>query len=329
MRTVDWHHDHIVIVDQTLLPHRLEMIALRTVDGVIDALQRLAVRGAPAIGVTGALAVAMAARIAGTDEQLRTDAARVRAARPTAVNLAWAVDRVMALAPHGAQRMLDEAVAMLDEDIATNRALSHHGADWIERRVVARSADGYVLHTHCNAGGLACVEWGTALGVVRALHERGRVTEVFVDETRPLLQGARLTAWELQQTGIPYRVVADGAAASIVARGLIDVAVVGADRITANGDVVNKIGTYPLALACARAGVPLMVAAPESTRDPRTATGGDVHIEERAEHEVLFAAGVRVAPDGAHAANPAFDVTPSDLVTVTVTETGAHEGTPR
>jgi S-methyl-5-thioribose-1-phosphate isomerase len=329
MRTVDWHQDHIVIVDQTLLPHRVEMIPLRTVDSVIDALQRLAVRGAPAIGVTGALAVAMAARTAGDAEQLGIDAARLRAARPTAVNLAWAVDRVMALAEHGAPRMLDAAVAMLDEDIATNRTLSHHGADWIERHVAPRSAGGYVLHTHCNAGGLACVEWGTALGVVRALHERGRVAEVFVDETRPLLQGARLTAWELQQMGIPYRIVADGAAASIVARGLVDAAVVGADRITANGDVVNKVGTYSLALACARAGVPLMVAAPESTRDPSTATGADVHIEERAEHEVLFAGGTRVAPEGAHAANPAFDVTPADLVTVTVTESGAHHGPPR
>jgi methylthioribose-1-phosphate isomerase len=174
--------------------------------------------------------------------------------------------------------------------------------------------------THCNAGGLACVEWGTALGVVRALHEAGEVVEVFADETRPLLQGARLTAWELGRMGVPHRVVADGAGPSVVARGLVDFVIVGADRVAANGDVVNKVGTYPLALAAARADVPFVVAAPESTVDLLTATGADVHIEERDPDEVLSWQGVRVAAEGAGALNLAFDVTPFDLVTALVTE---------
>jgi methylthioribose-1-phosphate isomerase len=325
MRTVDWHGDHIVIIDQTALPHRVEMLSLRTVDEVIDALQRLAVRGAPAIGVTGALAVAMSALGApGDATRLHADAARIRAARPTAVNLAWAVDRVLAYEPHGVAAMVAEAVSMLDEDIATNRRLSVHGADWVQRHVEPR-AGGYVLHTHCNAGGLACVQWGTALGVVRELHERGAVSCVIADETRPLLQGARLTAWELQEMGVRTEVIADGAAASVIARGLVDVVIVGADRVTANGDVVNKIGTYPLALACARAGVPFMVAAPESTRDLATPDGASVHIEQRDADEVHLIAGRRITPDGAGALNPAFDVTPHDLVTVLVTESGAVE----
>jgi S-methyl-5-thioribose-1-phosphate isomerase len=324
MRTVDWDDDHIVIVDQTALPGRLAMLHLRTVDDVVVAIQRLAVRGAPAIGVTGALGVALAARqAAGDADRLASDAARLRAARPTAVNLPWAVDRVMRRAGDGVEQMVAEAVAMIDEDIATNRALSVHGADWIERHV-PRPATGYRLHTHCNAGGLACVEWGTALGVVRALHERGAVAEVLADETRPLLQGARLTAWELREMGVPHRVLADAAGPSTIARGLVDAVVVGADRIAANGDVVNKIGTYALALACARADVPFVVAAPESTRDVATPSGADVTIEERDADEVLSFGGVRVAPSQSGALNPAFDVTPAELVTVIVTETGAH-----
>jgi methylthioribose-1-phosphate isomerase len=327
VRTVDWSDDHIVAIDQTLLPGELRLVHLRTVDEVIDAIKRLVVRGAPAIGVTGGLGVALAARLAGTGtpggetgtggaEAVRADAARIRAARPTAVNLAWAVDRVLARLPDGTEALVAEAVGLLNADIEANRALAARGADLVQS--FTRGPLG--IHTHCNAGGLACVEWGTALGIVRALHERGAVREVFADETRPLLQGARLTAFELGELGIPYRVVVDSAGSSLIARGMVDVVIVGADRIAANGDVANKIGTYPLALAAARAGVPFVVAAPESTVDLATPNGQAITIEERDPEEVLGWGGIRTTPAGAAAYNPAFDVTPRDLVTAIVTE---------
>jgi len=316
VRSVDWKGDHVVIIDQTLLPAELRVVELRTVDDVINAIRRLAVRGAPAIGVAGGLAVALAALGSGDDAAVRSDAARIRAARPTAVNLMWAVDRVLARLPEGRRAVVDEAVGLVEADIATNHALAQRGADWVESVLAGPLA----VQTHCNAGGLACVEWGTALGIVRALHERGGVREVFVDETRPLLQGSRLTAFELAEMGVPYRVVVDGAGPSVIARGMADLVIVGADRIAANGDVANKIGTYPLALAAARAGVPFVVAAPESTVDLETPGGGDIAIEERDASEVVAFAGSRTAPVGARAYNPAFDVTPRDLVTAIVTE---------
>jgi methylthioribose-1-phosphate isomerase len=309
---VDWVGDRPVIIDQTLLPHELRMISLETVDEVIDAIQRLAVRGAPALGVAGALGVALACRLGGDEADVRAGAARIRAARPTAVNLAWAVDRVLARLPDGPDAAVAEAVGLLEADAAINRALSERGADWIQARVAGPMA----VQTHCNAGALACVEWGTALGVVRSLHLRRGVREVFADETRPLLQGARLTAYELGEMGVPYRIVVDGAGASMVTRRLVDVVIVGADRIAANGDVANKIGTLPLALAAARVGVPFVVAAPESTIDPATPSGDAIRIEERDGAEVLGAS----APAGARAYNPAFDVTPADLVTAIVTQ---------
>jgi methylthioribose-1-phosphate isomerase len=340
VRTIDWAGDHVVAVDQTMLPGSFEVVALRTVDALVDAIKRLVIRGAPAIGVAGGLGVALAAVNAGRDGgdatvragtvpagtvsagtmwagAVRADAARLRAARPTAVNLAWGVDRVLALVDRGTAAMVAEAVAMIAEDIATNERLANRGADLVLELVGDRPV---TVHTHCNAGGLACVEWGTALGVVRALHERGRLRSVIADETRPLLQGARLTAFELQQMGAPYQVVVDGAGPSIIARGLVDVVIVGADRVAANGDAANKIGTYPLALAANRAGVPFLVAAPESTIDLATATGDDIPIELRDPAEVLGWHGVVTTPAGADALNPAFDVTPADLVTALVTE---------
>jgi len=333
-RTVDWSADRLVVIDQTLLPDHLALVELRTIDDVIDALQRLVVRGAPAIGVTGALGVALATVIARRDghdgDWVRAQAARLRAARPTAVNLAWGVDRVLARlatidddpadpSPPGAEAAISFAVAMLDADVVTNRAMARLGADHV-RSIVPDPARVRVL-THCNAGGLACVEWGTALGIVRALHDDGHLHQVFADETRPLLQGARLTAWELARMGVDHRVVVDGAAASVIARGMVDVVIVGADRVAANGDVANKIGTYPLALAAARAGIPFVVAAPESTLDARTATGDDIDIETRDDDEVLVWRGQRIAPVESRALNLAFDVTPFDLVTALVTET--------
>jgi S-methyl-5-thioribose-1-phosphate isomerase len=324
-RTIDWAGDHLVAIDQTLLPHELVLVPLRSIDGVIDALQRLVVRGAPAIGVTGGLGVALAAVIARRDgrdaDWVRAEAARVRAARPTAVNLSWGVDRVLGrfeVEPSDVEGVVAFAVAMLDEDVAINRALSRRGAAHV--RSLVTDADQVRVLTHCNAGGLACVEWGTALGIVRALHEEGHLREVFADETRPLLQGARLTAWELTRMGILHHVVVDGAGASVVARGLADVVIVGADRVAANGDTANKIGTYPLALAAARAGIPFVVAAPESTVDALTASGAEIDIESRDPDEVLNWRGHRLAPVGSSALNPAFDITPFDLVTALVTE---------
>jgi len=320
MRTLEWRGDHVVLIDQTRLPDETVWLEVGDVDTMIDAIRRLAVRGAPAIGVAGAFAVALAARraeVTGSgDDAVRAEAARIADARPTAVNLAWAVNRVLAHLPSGADAVVAAAVALADEDVETNRRLARRGADLL----VELAGTPLRVHTHCNTGGLACVEWGTALGIVRALHERNALTSVTADETRPLLQGSRLTAFELAQLGIAHQIVTDGAGPSVIARGLTDVVVVGADRIAANGDVANKIGTYPLALAAARAGVPFVVAAPESTLDPATATGDDIEIEARDPDEVLSFAGRRVAPAASDALNPAFDVTPADLVTAIVTE---------
>ncbi len=320
MRTIEWRGDHVVLVDQTRLPHETVWLEVRDVDTMIDAIRRLAVRGAPAIGVAGGFAVALAARQAEAEgrgpEFVRAEAERIAAARPTAVNLAWAVRRVVARVDEGADAVLAEALAVCEEDVVTNRALAQRGADL----VLELTGRPVRVHTHCNAGGLACVEWGTALGIVRALNERGVLTSVTADETRPLLQGARLTAYELAEQGIPHRIVVDGAGPSVIARGLADVVIVGADRIAANGDVANKIGTYPLALAAQRAGIPFIVAAPESTLDPSTPTGADIEIEERDPAEVLGAGEQRVAPAESDALNLAFDVTPAELVTAIVTE---------
>jgi S-methyl-5-thioribose-1-phosphate isomerase len=333
VQTIDWvpspDGGAVVIVDQTVLPHEVRHLTIADVDDLVDAIRRMAVRGAPALGAAGALGVVVAlqqARAKGWDDDQLADAiARVRSARPTAVNLAWGVDRVAAVAAatSGDLAAVEAAArAVLDEDVAANTAIGERGADLLADLCGPPGdvSSGLRLHTHCNAGALACVAVGTALGVVRAVHARGALARVYADETRPLLQGARLTAWELDRMGVDYRVVVDGAGPSLIARGLVDAVVVGADRVAANGDVANKIGTYPLALAAARAGIPFVVAAPESTVDPATPDGGAVTIEDRGDDEVLTLCGVAVAPSGARAVNPAFDVTPADLVTAVVTE---------
>ncbi len=308
-RTIDWVDGRIVLVDQTALPH-VGLVAVTTVDGLVDAIRRLVVRGAPALGVAGALGVALAAR---TVHDLDAAAARIADARPTAVNLAVGVRRALAARSGGPDAVLAAALALRDEDIAACHAIGDRGATLLTELC---GPEPLRLHTHCNAGALACVEWGTALGVVRSLHEAGRVAYVVADETRPLLQGSRITAVELAEMGAPHRVVVDGAGPSIIARGLVDAVVVGADRVAANGDTANKIGTYPLALAAARAGIPFVVACPESTVDLDSPDGGAIVVEERAAGEVL-PAGV---PTATQAWNPAFDVTPADLVTAVVTE---------
>lgn len=314
MRSIDWRDGHIVAIDQTRLPGGLVEIVIDSVEELVIAIHRLAVRGAPALGVAGALGVALAARA--DPARLHHDLAALRAARPTAVNLAWGVDRAAAKLDEGPDAVLAEALEVLTEGVECNRALGRRGAEWLAGQLSGPVA----LQTHCNAGGLACVEWGTALGVVRSLHDSGRLRHVYVDETRPLLQGARLTAWELAHLGVPYTLVVDAAGPTVLARGLADAVVVGADRIVANGDVVNKIGTYPLALAAARAGVPFLVAAPESTIDPSIPSGDQVEIEVRDGAELLTFGGARTAPSGSQALNLAFDVTPAELVSAIVTE---------
>ncbi|QKW37224.1 S-methyl-5-thioribose-1-phosphate isomerase [Actinomadura sp. NAK00032] len=326
VRTLEWTGDGLRLLDQTVLPGRVEYVLARDVGTLVDAIRRLVVRGAPALGVAGAFGVAIAVRQAareGWGDAARDAAiAEVREARPTAVNLAAGVDRVLPFVAEGADAVAAEAQALLDEDVRGNRAIGAFGADWILRRVGDRPLR---VLTHCNAGALATAGWGTALGVVRDLHERGRVEIVYADETRPLLQGARLTAWELDQAGVPCVVQVDGAAPSTILRGLVDVAVIGADRIAANGDTANKIGSVGVALACRAAGIPLVVAAPWSTVDLALPDGTGVPIEERPADEVLAWGGARTAPEGVDAFNPAFDVTPARLVTALVTETGVLE----
>ncbi|ATY13905.1 S-methyl-5-thioribose-1-phosphate isomerase [Amycolatopsis sp. AA4] len=315
-RTIDWADGAIVIVDQVALPGEYRTLTLRTVPELVDAIQRLAVRGAPALGAAGALGVALAARQGG---DVPAEADRIAHARPTAVNLAWGVSRALAQLPHGADAVLAEAKAMLDEDEQRNRAASAHAAEVVLDACPRRPLR---LLSHCNTGHLATVAWGTALGVVWHLHARGLVESVLVDETRPLLQGSRLTAWELERAGVPYRVQPDGAAAAAMARGLVDCVLVGADRIAANGDVANKIGTYGLAISAAHHGVPFVVVAPTSTVDTSVAAGADIAIEERAAGELTEFGEAQIAPSGAAVFNPAFDVTPHALITAVVTEDG-------
>ncbi|SFF19287.1 S-methyl-5-thioribose-1-phosphate isomerase [Streptomyces mirabilis] len=327
LRAVDWTGSSLALIDQTVLPHRTETREIRDVDGLVDAIQRLVVRGAPAIGAAGAYGVALALlqgeREGWSAEETRAAVARVRAARPTAVNLMVCVDRVMARFDEGLDAVLAEAAAVQREDVEANRAMGAYGADWLLKKIgVDRPLR---LLTHCNTGALATAGWGTALGVIRELHARGLVEVVYADETRPLLQGSRLTAWELVQEGIPHYVQADGAAAGTILRGEVDAAIVGADRIAANGDTANKVGTVGIALACADAGIPFLVAAPTTTVDLTTARGADIHIELRGEDEVLEWSGIRTAPSGSRGHNPAFDVTPGRLVTGLVTERGVLE----
>ena len=308
MRTIDWVDGAIEIIDQTALPGELRVLRLGTVDDLVAAIQRLAVRGAPALGVAGAFGVALAARRHAADhDQLSQAVRRIESARPTAVNLARQARRTAALLPSGFDAVLKEARLVRDEEIAASEAMAARGADLVTSLCGERPR----MLTHCNTGGLATVVGGTALGVVLELHRRGRLRDVIASETRPLLQGARLTAWELGNAGVEFRVAVDGAGPFLMARGEVDAVIVGADRICANGDTVNKIGTYAHALGARRAGIPFLVVAPESTIDPDTPDGAAVQIEDRGADEVVA---------GLPAANPAFDVTPHDLITAIVTD---------
>ena len=317
-RTFEWVDNAIVTPDQRLFPHENRLLRLATVDELVAAIRSLAVRGAPALGVAGAFGVALSAHSHPDDlEQVKIDADRIANARPTAVNLAWGVARALTRLADGPAAVLAEAQAVLDEDERVNRAAANRAADLLRRLGPDRPLR---VLTHCNAGRLATGAWGTALGAIRDLADRDAVEFVIATETRPLLQGARLTAWELAEAGIPYRVCVDSAAPALISRGIVDCVVVGADRIAVNGDTANKIGTYSLALAAARAGIPFVVVAPESTVDPDLPDGTGIHIEERATDEVTNFAGQHTAPPGSEAFNPAFDVTPADLITAVVTE---------
>jgi methylthioribose-1-phosphate isomerase len=325
---VRWADGRVVLLDQTALPAReVERVCDRWED-VAEAIRSLVVRGAPAIGVAAAFGVALAAREsrASTFDGLLTDlevaTKGLAATRPTAVNLFWALERMRRAALDQRARPLDEvrarllaeARAVLDEDIAANRAMGDHGAVLVPER--AR------ILTHCNAGALATGGYGTALGVVRSAHAAGKVALVWVDETRPVMQGSRLTAWECVREGIPHRLIADVAAASIMARGDVDLVITGADRIAANGDTANKIGTYGVAVLARHHRVPFYVAAPFSTIDPSIPTGADIPIEERDGAEVRRVGAQATAPEASPVFNPAFDVTPAALISAIVTERG-------
>ena len=328
--TIDWEDGEIVMVDQRKLPSREVYVRCRSAKEVAKAIRTMVIRGAPAIGVAAAMGVALELRrsTASGTTQLATEFYRacdlLAATRPTAVNLFWAIERMKRVFADAmrAGRSTDELKATIDteagrvhdEDVANCRALGRHGAGVVP-------ADARVL-THCNAGALATGGYGTALGVVRAAVEAGKHVAVFADETRPFLQGARLTAWELVRDGIETTVITDGMAGSLMRAGRVDLVVVGADRIAANGDVANKIGTYGLAVAARHHGVPFYVAAPLSTIDPDTGDGSAIEIEQRPGVEVAEYRGSAITPVGAAVYNPAFDVTPADLVDAIITEAG-------
>jgi methylthioribose-1-phosphate isomerase len=326
MRTIDWVPNAtdrtgrpgvIDLIDQTRLPAESVRLTITTIDDLIAAIDRLSVRGAPALGVAGALGVALAAQNLPAAE-IPATAARIRAARPTAVNLAVGVDRALAaFSADGPEGALRAALELRDDEIEAGRAMSARGADLVRELSGRRPVTAMTI---CNTGALAAVEHGTALGVVEKLHTDSDLGTVLALETRPLLQGARLTAWELDRMGASYELIVDSAAAMVLAAGGVDVVLVGADRIAANGDTANKIGTFSLALAAQYAGVPFLVVAPETTVDEHTARGSEIDIEDRGPEEVCSFAGVRTAPAGAAARNPAFDVTPAALITAIVTD---------
>jgi methylthioribose-1-phosphate isomerase len=323
---VRWNDDHVAMLDQTRLPEAEIWLRCDTWQEVADAIRGMQVRGAPAIGVAAAMGMALAARAIMADntvnplEALLEAKQGLAATRPTAVNLFWALERMTRIAVQAAQgqdwaRVLaDEACRIHDEDVTMCRAIGDHGAALIPK--------GARILTHCNAGALATAGYGTALGVIRSAHAQGKVSLVYVDETRPWLQGARLTAWEMVQEGIDHRLISDNMAGHFLHRRQIDCVIVGADRIAANGDVANKIGTYSVAVLAKENGIPFYVAAPSSTLDLSLATGDSIPIEERHEDEVTHLAGRRIAPAATHAANPAFDVTPARYVSAIITESG-------
>ena len=328
MTTVYWEDNTVRLIDQRQLPHKLEIATLRSVTEVADSIFQMYVRGAPAIGAAAAYGMALAACHSQAPDRttllatLQAAKRELDAARPTAVNLSWATTRILeAVAASAAtavdqlqQRALEEAHALAAEDVTINRRMGHWGATVIP--------DGANLLHHCNTGSLATVDFGTALGVVYACQEQGKNIHVWVNETRPRLQGARLTAWELMRAEVPMHLIADNVSGALMRAGKVDVVVFGADRVAANGDVANKIGTYNVAVLAQAHGIPVYCVAPTSTIDLATSSGDRIPIEERAEEEVTRFGGTPVAPVGVPVYNPAFDITPHRYLTGIVTETG-------
>jgi methylthioribose-1-phosphate isomerase len=332
MRTVFWEDNHVKMIDQRILPSRLEVVSMVEYLDVAMAIENMTVRGAPAIGASAGFGLALAAFRSDSSTasdllaDLRTAAAVLKSARPTAINLAWALDRVLRAASGVMgenvsaddlrEAVLKEAQTIADEDVDVNRRMGELGAELID--------DGDTIIHHCNTGALATVDWGTALGVIRTAHEQGKHVHVLVDETRPRLQGARLTAWELDQYGIPYDIISDNMAGHFLKTGQAQKVLFGADRVAANGDVANKIGTYMLSLSAFDNKIPVYAVVPTSTIDLALASGDQIPIEERNPDEVLNIQykGEPVAPIEAQARNPAFDITPSRLITAIVTERG-------
>jgi len=326
--TIEWKDGKIRLIDQTLLPNELKYIDCENIEEVWQAIKVLKVRGAPAIGIAGALGTVIG--IWNTDaknyeqfnDQLQKVTSYLATSRPTAVNLFWALDRMKAVAsankdkdiPTLKEILLAEAQKIIDEDKAICRAIGRYGSDLIR--------DGDTILTHCNAGGLATADYGTALAVMFTAHEQGKRIKVFADETRPLLQGARLTAWELMQAGIDVTLICDNMAGQVMKEGKIDCVIVGADRISANGDTANKIGTYSVAVLAKEHKIPFYVAAPTSTFDMNLPNGDLIPIEQRQPEEITEGFGMRTAPKGVKAYNPAFDVTPSRLIDAIITEKG-------
>lgn len=328
MRTIEWHDGKVRMIDQQRLPGEFVILEYTDYHGVADAIKTMKIRGAPAIGAAAALGLALAVVHSSSASRQQVLAEFDRAAdvlgqtRPTAVNLFWAIQRMSEVAKDPrwktAEQVIDavvqEAQRIADEDVEVNKRMGAHGAVLIQ--------DGDNILTHCNAGALATVDYGTTLGVVRAAHEQGKRIHVWVDETRPFLQGARLTAWELLQAGIPATLITDNMAGHFMSRGKVDIVLVGADRIAANGDVANKIGTYSLAVLAKENGIPFYSVAPTSTVDLSIPTGADIPIEERDPREVTHIQGNLITAEGVQAAHPAFDVTPHRYVTGIVTEAG-------
>lgn len=304
MKTMIWEDNQLKLIDQTKLPHELTYFNCLTYQDVILAIKTMIVRGAPAIGVAAAFGVALADL---TGENLELAAQEIKNARPTAVNLFWAVDRVMA-----SKSPLKEAKKMYNEDIETNKSIGKYGSTIID--------ENDTILTHCNAGALACVDYGTALGVIRTAHEEGKNINVICDETRPLGQGARLSVWEMQEEGIPVKLIVDSAAGYLMQQGEINKVIIGADRV-AKGGIANKIGSLMVALAAKRFNIPFYVAAPMSTFDNEISIY-DVKIEERSPEEVLYYGGCRITSEKTKVRNPAFDIVPSDLITGIITENG-------
>lgn len=322
LETIQWTPDGVVMIDQTKLPRETVFVTCRTYQDVAHAIRTMIIRGAPAIGVAAAMGVALGAA---ANEDFETVCTTLAATRPTAVNLFWAIDRMKRLnaslrdlpQPERIARLEAEAQLIKEEDIAINREMGRHGAPLVP--------DNKTVLTHCNAGALATAGYGTALGVIRAAVESGKTIDVFADETRPFLQGARLTAWELQQDNIPTTLITDNMAGHFLRSGRIGCVIVGADRIAANGDVANKVGTYSVAVLAKENNVPFYVAAPISTLDLTLTSGDQIPIEQRPAKEVTEVFGVPVAPTGIAVENPAFDVTPNRYVTAIITERGVAQ----